>query len=473
LNQPNFFPVLLKYRYILLFCLGSILAFSFQGTRGLYDSTETRYAECAREMIETGNFLEPQLAYKPHWTKPPLIYWVIAGGMEVFGENEWGARIPNAVCFCILVLLTMGIAETLGHSEKIGFLSGLIMATSPLALGGSFNLSADLLLTVFETLAVFGFVKAITSDSRRYWITLMWVAFGLAFLTKGPVGLLPIIPIFIYQKIQKSKVSLFYWPGFLLFILVGLSWYIAVELRHPGLLSRLAYEEIFLRNTTNKFNRNPQWYKLFTVVLLPLFAGIGLWSQYYFKLLKNINFKLIIPSLKKSFLLLWLFIPLIPFLLSKSKLPLYILPLLVPLVISLAIYIEKNEGIEKGFRKILNFGVISAIFLFVAKGVFSYIPHKNNVKPFSNLIYNQKAEYYAIDDNDFFGPLFYLNGNLKNIDSSGSPQVLRDLKDKTVLFLVKKDKKELIEKQIREGNLPFTTENFKDWMVFIIGKSPS
>jgi 4-amino-4-deoxy-L-arabinose transferase-like glycosyltransferase len=156
---------LLNHRFLFLFILASILAFSFQGSRGLYDSTETRYAECAREMIETGNFLEPQLAYKPHWTKPPMIYWVIAGGMKVFGKNEWGARMPNAICFVILVLLTMGIAETISHSEKVGLLSGLIMATSPLALGGSFNLSSDLLLTVFETLAVFGFVKAIFSPN--------------------------------------------------------------------------------------------------------------------------------------------------------------------------------------------------------------------------------------------------------------------------------------------------------------------
>ena len=59
--------------------LALFVAFSFQGTRGIYETTEGRYAECAREMVETGNYLAPTLSYRPHWSKPPLAYWIIAG----------------------------------------------------------------------------------------------------------------------------------------------------------------------------------------------------------------------------------------------------------------------------------------------------------------------------------------------------------------------------------------------------------
>ncbi|MCK4510708.1 glycosyltransferase, partial [bacterium] len=76
-------------RTVLLIVLAALLAFAFQGSRGLYETTEGRYAESAREMLETGDWLVPRLDYEPHWTKPPLTYWALAGGMALLGENEW------------------------------------------------------------------------------------------------------------------------------------------------------------------------------------------------------------------------------------------------------------------------------------------------------------------------------------------------------------------------------------------------
>ena len=85
---------------ILVTAVAVLVAFSFQGTRGLYGTTEGRYAESAREMLETGHGLVPQLDYQPHWTKPPLSCWTIAGGMALLGVNEWGARLSGALATC-------------------------------------------------------------------------------------------------------------------------------------------------------------------------------------------------------------------------------------------------------------------------------------------------------------------------------------------------------------------------------------
>ena len=82
--------------YALLVVVAVLAAFAFQGTRGLYASSETRYAECAREMVASGNWLEPTLAGEPHWTKPPLTYWAIAGGMVLLGRSEWAVRLYGA-----------------------------------------------------------------------------------------------------------------------------------------------------------------------------------------------------------------------------------------------------------------------------------------------------------------------------------------------------------------------------------------
>lgn len=79
--------------WLLMMLTALLTAFSFQGARGLYETSEGRYAECAREMRETGNYLEPTLDYKPHWTKPPLTYWAMVAGMRLLGANAWGTRL--------------------------------------------------------------------------------------------------------------------------------------------------------------------------------------------------------------------------------------------------------------------------------------------------------------------------------------------------------------------------------------------
>src|SRR5512141_2022171 len=71
----------------------------FLGLRPLWLPDEARYTEVAREMLTTGDWLTPQLNGHPHLTKPPLTYWAIAGSMAVWGQNEFAARLPNALAY--------------------------------------------------------------------------------------------------------------------------------------------------------------------------------------------------------------------------------------------------------------------------------------------------------------------------------------------------------------------------------------
>ena len=126
--------------------LALFVAFSFQGSRGLYETTEGRYAECSREMLERDNYLEPTLGYRPHFTKPPLTYWAIAGGMRLLGHNEWGVRLYNAVAFFLTVLAIAWIGATL-WGKPTGIMAGLIYASSPFPVFGAYAVSTDTLLT--------------------------------------------------------------------------------------------------------------------------------------------------------------------------------------------------------------------------------------------------------------------------------------------------------------------------------------
>ena len=126
--------------------LALFVAFSFQGSRGLYETTEGRYAECSREMLERDNYLEPTLGYRPHFTKPPLTYWAIAGGMRLLGPNEWGVRLYNAIAFFLTVLAIAWIGATL-WGKPTGIMAGLIYASSPFPVFGAYAVSTDTLLT--------------------------------------------------------------------------------------------------------------------------------------------------------------------------------------------------------------------------------------------------------------------------------------------------------------------------------------
>ena len=78
-----------------------VLAFAFQGTRGLWEPDEGRYAEVAREMLVSGDLLTPHLDFEPHFTKPPLTYWCITASMAAFGRNEWAVRLYLALSFAL------------------------------------------------------------------------------------------------------------------------------------------------------------------------------------------------------------------------------------------------------------------------------------------------------------------------------------------------------------------------------------
>src|SRR5439155_290350 len=83
-----------RTRAALLFLALALLATA--GLVGLFEPTGTRYAEIAREMRASGDFLVPRLDGIPHFHKPPLAYWLTAAGFAACGVNEWGARLPPA-----------------------------------------------------------------------------------------------------------------------------------------------------------------------------------------------------------------------------------------------------------------------------------------------------------------------------------------------------------------------------------------
>ncbi len=118
-----------QYIPLLLFVIGLLIFVPFLGAVHLFDWDEINFAEAAREMVLTGEYLRVHIDYQPFWEKPPLFLWMQALSMKVFGMNEFAARFPNAVCGALTLPLLFIIGRSL-HDRLTGLLWTLMYVGS-------------------------------------------------------------------------------------------------------------------------------------------------------------------------------------------------------------------------------------------------------------------------------------------------------------------------------------------------------
>lgn len=379
-----------------------LVAVAFQGSRGLYDSTEGRYAECAREMLVSGDFLRPTLDFAPHWTKPPLTYWAIAAGVRVFGRNAWGARAYLVPTFVFTALGVFWLARWL-WDRPTGAIAALLYATMWGPAGAAFTVNSDSLLTLWETSALASFWWGVRSR-RKFAFILMWLFFGLAFLTKGPPALLPVAVVVVFRilgrKTIPETIKPFVPAGIGLGLVVGMWWYVWAVARYPGLLSYWVKHEIVGRVATEEFSRHPHWYEAFTVYWPFLLGGSLPWLAVVFWLerrtfkewlqgVRSRGFQSAVDrfqstfrnmSPETSFLTLAFFVPLVVFSISRSKLPLYVLPLFPVGCCTLSRTISNFAARGILSRKgLLTLALASSAVIVSGKGVLADWPSKRDM----------------------------------------------------------------------------------------------
>lgn len=175
--------------------LAALLFIPFLGGVHLFDWDEINFAECAREMIVSHNYLNVQIDFQPFWEKPPLFIWMQVLSMKAFGINEFAARFPNAVCGIITLLLIFNIGRKL-YGESFGLWWVVVYVGSILP---HFYFRSGIIDPWFNLLifiAIWFFVRLnqpgeTISRKRRILFAALWGSFtGLAILTKGPTALL-------------------------------------------------------------------------------------------------------------------------------------------------------------------------------------------------------------------------------------------------------------------------------------------
>jgi 4-amino-4-deoxy-L-arabinose transferase-like glycosyltransferase len=319
-----------------------VLALGFQGARPLWDPDEGRYSDIALQMVDSGDWWLPRLNdEQPHLAKPPLTYWMIAASVSMFGRSAWAVRLPNALAFILTGLLVADIARSLGFRRP--WVATGVWATSIGPFVASQFATPDALLAVFSTAAVATFLRAgglAGVRLARRWTILMWVSLALGFMTKGPPALISLLLIVVWLAATRRHAVLrqvFDSAGLLLFVALGGSWFASMVAQTPDLADYFLRYEFVDRLFSGVHDRNPSWTGAVKVYVPTLVVGAMPWLPLLLSRRSGNGETAQVADPTSRFLWLWMAVPLVIFALARSRLPLYILPLFVPLSLILAL----------------------------------------------------------------------------------------------------------------------------------------
>jgi 4-amino-4-deoxy-L-arabinose transferase-like glycosyltransferase len=152
----------------ILICTWLILQIGGLFTPGLLDDVDSIYIEIAREMLRRHDFVTPYINGIRFFDKPPLMYWMAAGSMRLFGIHDWAARLPLAIAVLALLLAVYALGirlfaaiSPIASPDRGGFYAALAMATSVGPYLYTRFYIPDILLALWMTVAVHLFLIAL------------------------------------------------------------------------------------------------------------------------------------------------------------------------------------------------------------------------------------------------------------------------------------------------------------------------
>ena len=344
------------------------------GTLGLIDPDEPFYAQTAREMVHSGDWLTPRIYGAPQFEKPILYYWLVAGSFTALGETEFAGRMPTAVFATVLVLLVWWFGSRVWN-PRAGFLAALV-----LAMGLEFCVMSRLMLTdiplaAFIAAAVFcSWLAARHEEQRDKWMFWHLVWAGFAVLTKGPLGSLVTVMATVAFSLGMKRPLPFrgrgFWWGVVAYAVVVVPWYAAMFAWH----ARPFWEEFFIRDNWLRVIRaehpanNHLWYYpgLLFLGSLPWMPAVALTMRRAWGRLR--------ADEAAFFQWCWLLTSLVFLTICQSKLPSYAFFLFVPL--ALLIGRTLDDFLTQGFatsgerRLVLGCAVLQCAVV----GVFVALP---------------------------------------------------------------------------------------------------
>ncbi len=330
-------------RWSLIAVLALVAAISLGGVLSLplAEPDEARYAETARLMFESGDWIVPQLGSAVFLDKPPLLYWLSALSFHFFGVGDASARLPIFLAALGCLAVTFEFSRRLFGSST-AWLSVTLLASCPLFFGLAELLTMDMLLT-FWTMAGMAAVWFAIQGENPAWVRFTYLVSAFGVLTKGPIAVVliwcPAILFLSWHKQLAMVRRLWDWRGLALFALLCAPWFLLVETRQPGFIANFLWHHHVERFVAPWHHREPVWF--FAPVLI---VGLLPWSVLW--LLDPRRSWSEIVSLSRLSAGAYLFFcaacPLIVFSMSSSKLIPYVLPSVPPLAIALGVVYRRH-----------------------------------------------------------------------------------------------------------------------------------
>src|ERR1700676_208662 len=170
----------------------------------LMDDVDAVQAQIARNMLTSGDWTIARLDGVPYLEKSPLIYWLIAGSLRIFGAHDWVTRIPVALATIFLAWLTYRYGRW-AFGTRTGFYAGLAMATCV----GLFLFTRiqipDVMLTACVCGSFWAFQRSLEQEmGHNPWGLLLGACLGLGLLCKGLIaGGIPVAGYLTYLLVAR------------------------------------------------------------------------------------------------------------------------------------------------------------------------------------------------------------------------------------------------------------------------------
>jgi 4-amino-4-deoxy-L-arabinose transferase-like glycosyltransferase len=319
----------------------AIAWFAALDLRLLQHPDEGRYGEIAREMAASNDWVTPRLNDLKYFEKPPLQYWLGAASFDLFGVNEWSARLPSAIAG-FLAVIAVGFTAARLASPDAGAFAALVLAGTVWHAGIAHFLSVDSVLSFCMTIALCAFLLAqrpqLDRSVQRNWMLAAYAAAALATLAKGLIAIaIPGAALVLYSLVTRDAGPwrrLHALPGLAVYLLVAAPWFVLVSRANPEFAQFFFIHEHVERFLTETHNRGGEWWYFVPWFALGMMPWIVVWAV------------TLTPSWRdaeafangfswKRFCLVYSAFIFVFFSVSGSKLPSYILPMFPALALVL------------------------------------------------------------------------------------------------------------------------------------------
>jgi 4-amino-4-deoxy-L-arabinose transferase-like glycosyltransferase len=339
------------------------------GMRTLVPPDEGRYAEMAREMLASGDWITTRLNGIKYFEKPPLQTWMNAATFALFGLGEWQARLWTGLCGLGGVLLT-GYTGRRVFGARAGFYAALVLGSSLFWVASGQIDSLDMSLSGMMAIALCALLVAqrdgATPAENRNWMLACWAGMALAVLAKGLIGLvLPGAVLVLYSALARDLAiwkRLHLAKGLLLFFAIATPWFVLVGLKNPEQPHFFFVHEHWERFFLKTHHREGPWYYFFLMLVPGVLPWLGVLPQALFSGARREAGAAFQPRL---LLLIWAVFIFFFFSYSTSKLPGYILPIFPALALLAGVYLETasrlNRMIGAALMVLIGVGCLIAV----------------------------------------------------------------------------------------------------------------